>query len=430
MKLLNQTQYVFLWAAAPIFALAGAAMYFVLIAAVDDFTEENLTGRQSEIEAYVRLHDTLPVFFQSQYNRLEVGEQPVAAPFPASISDTLLYNNLEAEREPFRRLNFPVKIRGQWRRVTLAQSTLEHEDLAATVALLLGALFGVFFGVLLWVNRRVARRVWQPFFNTLDRMRRFRLADTAPLQLAPTPVDEFGELNRTLEDLTDQVQRDFRMVKQFTENASHELQTPLAVIQSKVEMLLQAEGLPVQQAGQLQIIAQSARRMARLNESLLLLTKIENDQFPERRRLNWQPLVEKRLRWLEDFILQKQLQSTTRCQPVWVDMNPVLADTLVTNLLTNAVKYNQKGGMLEVQLDESGLTVSNSGEPPETPPETLSGRFARGHHQSDGLGLGLSIVTEICAKNDFAFRLGFEAGIWTAIVLFAPVKQNTPTTRP
>lgn len=419
MKLLNRTQGLFLWAAAPVFALAGVAMYFAFRYAFNDFADEKLSGVRTEIETYVGKHDTLPVFFQNNYDRLDAAPIPLDQPaLPAFFSDTLLFDAQEAEMEPFRRLSFPVRIQGRLWRVSISQSALEGEDLALTIALLLAVLFALLFGVSAWVNRRVSRQVWQPFFNTLDRMRRFSLTDAGPLRLDETPVDEFRELHRTLEVLAEKLQRDFQTVKQFTENASHELQTPLAVLKNKVELLLQDPGLTEKQLQQLHIIGQSAGRMARLNQSLLLLAKIENDQFAAREPINLKPLVEKRLDWLEDFIAEKQLAVSTTLATASLEINPFLADTLLTNLLSNAVKFNRNEGILDIRLDRSRLLISNTGEPPDAPPASLTRRFSRGNSGNEGLGLGLAIVKEICDKNGLGYDLSFKDGIWQAALVF------------
>ncbi len=395
-------------------------MYFALRWTFSHLAEEKMAGVQTEIEVYVHQHDTLPIFFQSTDDRLEAVPTLDNASFPAAFSDTTLYNPLENETEPFRRLTFPLAMHGRVWRVSVAQSALEQEDLIVTVAIFLTLLFALLFGVLVAVNRRVARQVWQPFFITLDRMRRFRLTDATPLQLDETPVNEFRELHRTLEELTDKVQRDYRTVKQFTENASHELQTPLAVIQNKVEMLLQDGALSERQLQQLDIIRQSTRRMARLNQNLLLLAKIENDQFAERKPVDLKLLLEKRLAWLEDFVVDKQLTVQTALSPTLLEINPFLAETLVTNLLTNAVKYNLPGGTLHIQLNQHQLCVSNSGEPAEMPVSKLTERFVRGDSRSEGLGLGLAMVKEICEQNGFTFSILFEVGVWETAVFFPP----------
>ena len=420
MKLLQQTQLLFLRIAAPVFLLAGGAMFFALEWSLKHFAEEKIMNEKYEIEAFIRLNDTLPAFFQCIDNRLYA--VPLRAetvlPIAVSLTDTSLINPLEQEQEPFLKLTFPVKMRGAAWQAVLLQSSVEREDLAATVIGLLAALFVLLFGILLWVNRSVSRHIWRPFFETLHQMRQFRITDPTPLQLPASSVAEFQELHRALEELTEKVQHDFRIVKQFTENASHELQTPLAVIQNKVDALLQDDSLSEPQMQQLDTIAQNIRRMARLNQTLLLLVKIENDQFAVRERLDLQLLLEKKLSWLEDFFFEKQLVLQTDLRPVAIDINPVLAEILVTNLLTNAVKHNFAGGRIDVRLTAEGLIVSNTAAPPATAPEKLSERFERGNASVDGLGLGLAIVREICEKNDWKLTLCFDKMTWTTSIFF------------
>ena len=247
-------------------------------------------------------------------------------------------------------------------------------------------------------------------------MRGFRLTDHAPLHLSPAPVEEFRELNATLETFAGQVQQDYRAVKQFTENASHELQTPLAVIESKVEMLLQDETLSETQAQQINIIGQSTRRMARLNQSLLLLSKIENNQFSARKPVALKPLLEKKLAWLEDFIAEKRLAVEASLIEKTLQINPFLAETLVTNLLTNAVRHNIEGGFVRVSLGEKRLVVENPAAPPEGPVANLTARFARGNSRSDGAGLGPAMVSEICEQQGFALEMKFEQGVFSVRV--------------
>lgn len=411
---------MFLRVVLPVFATAGVVMYFAMYRVIMHETDEKLIETRAALDDFVKVHDTLPAFF------LRIEERLVVAPMPAGetdfgekFSDTTLLNPLENEQEPFRHLIFPLKIRGQWMQVSVVQSTVEQEELAMLVIAMLAVSFGLLFGAMLWVNRVVARKVWQPFYETLEKMRGFRLTDPEPLRLAPAAAQEFRELNSTLETLTEQVRRDFQTVKQFTENASHELQTPLAVIQNKVEMLLQDENLSESQAHQLDLVGQSARRMARLNQSLLLLSKIENNQFAEKQPVPLKPLIEKKLAWLEDFIAEKQLVVETDLTEKTLHINPFLAETLGSNLLTNAVKHNLPGGRLRVFLDGECLLVENTAVAPGVPVENLRARFARGNGSSEGLGLGLAMVWEICEQEGFGLEMVFEEGFWGTKIKFA-----------
>jgi signal transduction histidine kinase len=412
MKLLHQTQRLFLWTATPLFVLSGFVMFFSLQWTIRYFAEEQLSGVQQEIEAYVRAHDTLPVYFQSIDNQLYARPIPSNTTLIPYCGDTLILNPYENEWEPYYCLHFPVRVRGQVHELTLLQSALENEDLAFTVFVLFGALFVTLLGALIWVNRRVSGRVWQPFFNTLDQVHHFRLSDATPLLLNPTSVDEFKELHRSLLELTEKVRQDFRVVQQFSENASHELQTPLAVVQNKLENLLQDGSLTEAHLQQLNQIQQSVRRMARLNKNLLLLTKIENNQFSPTETLDLAALLEKRLDAFDDFIQARSLVVKKSLQSVQMQANGFLVETVFSNLLGNAIKHNQEGGRLEIVLSPQKLRISNSGAAPNMPLERLKQRFVRGNTNTDGQGLGLALVEEICDKYHWRVELGYAAGIW------------------
>lgn len=412
MKLLKQTQRMFFRVVLPVFTIAGILMYFALQWAFTHETDEKLAGMKSEIEIYLKMHDTIPVFFQSIETRFEI--IPVKTQRVGSVyADTMMLNPFENEEEPYRQLIFPVVVNGQSYRASIAQSTIESEDLVMMVASLVVVLFGLLIMVMFWVNRAVAQKVWQPFYEILEKARGFRPSDVSPISLTGTNIDEFRELNTTLEALSTQIQKDFQTVKQFTENASHELQTPLAVIQNKVELLIQDKSLSEFQASNLDIIAQSTRRMARLNHSLLLLSKIENFQFFERQPVNLKAVLEKKLKWLEDFIREKQLISEVQLTDNTIHINSFLAETLISNLLTNAVKHNLPSGILQVQLTTDVLIIKNAALQPHVPVPDLITRFVRGNHQNDGAGLGLAMVAEICEQEKFELDISFENDIWT-----------------
>ncbi len=185
---------MFLRVVLPVFATAGVVMYFVMYLAIMHETDEKLAETRVAIEDFVRAHDTLPAFFQRIDARLEARPMPSdLTDFREKFSDTTLLNPLENEEEPFRRLCFPLKIRGQWTQLSILQSTVEQEELAMLVIALLALSFGLLFGAILWVNRAVSRKVWQPFYETLEIMRGFRLTNQEPLRLAPAAAQNFRD---------------------------------------------------------------------------------------------------------------------------------------------------------------------------------------------------------------------------------------------
>ncbi|MCB0534770.1 MAG: HAMP domain-containing histidine kinase [Lewinellaceae bacterium] len=414
MKLLRHTQRGYLQLAIPVFLLAGMGMYLLLIRAVYDFSDENLQQTRIEIENYIHEHNTLPAYFQT--SAIFMDSRQLITACPERYLDTLLFNAAEGEQEPYRRLEFPVLLQGKHYQVAINQSRLEHEELALSIGLFLAVLFLLLFGLLWWVNRRVADKVWQPFFTTLGQLRKFNLAENTPLHLHDTPVDEFRELHSALQTLSTRVRADFQAVRQFTENASHELQTPLAVLQNEVNLLLQQEQLTAAQARHLEVIARQTRRVSRLNQSLLLLAKIENDQFAHRKPVALHQLIGQKLEGLADVAQAKNLTIEKTLAPVSIALNADLADILMTNILGNAIKHNVPGGFLQVQLTETGLLVRNACQKPDKPPGDLTNRFVRGNARVAGQGLGLAIVQEICLKSNFQLKVQYADGVWETAI--------------
>jgi len=186
-------------------------------------------------------------------------------------------------------------------------------------------------------------------------------------------------------------------LKAFTENASHEIQTPLAVILSKLEMLLQSEGLAPEQLKLIQAAYRSARRLSQTNKSMVMLTRIENRQFNQIQQIDVSRLLTELLEQFEDFIDTKKLsiQQFINALPVW-QTDPDLAHILLSNLLSNAIKHNVEEGGIQIRLEKHRLEISNSGNAPSLPTQQLFERFRKGNDANGNTGLGLALVKEIC----------------------------------
>jgi len=417
MKLLAQTNRHYLLISLSVMALSSVALFLGVRSLFEHNVDERLTQLETEIETFVKVHDTLPEFFQSTSARLVAQQSEVYK--DRGFSDTLLFNEIEQEVEPYRRLRFGLQIRGISFQVDLLQSTVETEDIAEMVLLLNLALIVAMFLALFWAQKKMSERLWRPFNDTLERLRSFRLAQSAPLTFSRTNTDEFAELNTTLERLTEKNRLDYQSLKRFTENASHEIQTPLAVIRAKLETLLQSEGLNDTQLNHLYGTQRAASRLSRLQQNLLLLVKIENEQFQAQEMVDFKTLVLNKTDQLEDFISAKNVHISTELLAVQKQLDPFLAETLVGNIVGNAVKHNlQTGGWIKIRLTHEGLVVTNAGLAPDCPPSELIERFRRSDHQTEGLGLGLAIAHEICDQYGWTLNIEFEAGIWSTVVRF------------
>lgn len=207
-------------------------------------------------------------------------------------------------------------------------------------------------------------------------------------------VDEFNALNGELSKLTDKVNRDYKNLREFTENMSHETQTPLAIIRSKLELLLQGE-LNELQVNQILSTLDSVNRLSKMNKGLILLTRIENDQYSGLQLLSIGKLLRKQLDDLELFITSKNISLHIDIDDsLLIRINPHLADILLTNLLSNAIKYNLENGHLYVTFTNDKFEIANSGHPPVLSPNEIFDRFKKGE-SPDSIGLGLAIVRKV-----------------------------------
>lgn len=309
--------------------------------------------------------------------------------------------------DPCRALIFPVRIGNQYYTAYVSKSEEETEDLLVVIMCLTAGMILLMLGILFLANRLLLRRIWQPFYRILDGIRAFNLSSRQLLPAEPTDIEEFRRLDEAARQMTGQISRDYEMLKNFTENASHEMQTPLAIINSKLDLLIQDTRMREEHHQPVQAMYDAISRLRQLNQSLLLLTKIENNQFAQTESLDLAPLIEQKLLQLEDPLRARQLEVHRELSGVRVAINSYLADILLNNLLINAIRHNKTAGQVDIRLRERSLRISNSGPAPSFDPKTIFDRFVKGAH-SGGTGLGLAIVRQICDNYRFTLRYSYQ----------------------
>ncbi len=225
--------------------------------------------------------------------------------------------------------------------------------------------------------------------------------------------------NKIIRSQKEIIRNEYLNLKEFTENASHEMQTPMAVIQSKLEGLFELENLSEKDISNIESAYVATSRMSELNASLLLLTKIENNQFPIEDEINLSETVHSFVDQFSDFIESKKIKLDLIISPNIVKKtNRFLADTLVSNLLSNAVRHNVENGSLNIELNENGLRVKNTGRQLEIDVNTLFDRFTKGDPTSNSMGLGLSITKRCCEAHNWDIRYAHQEGLHTLQVNF------------
>jgi len=377
----------------------GAGLFYVSVRyLIDREANKELFQSQVKVRWQLKHLETLPVYILQLGDSLQL--EPVRYPGRSFMRETSMLNLAENEFQPYRQLVFYERALGQWYRVTISKMLLQRQHLMEAVVMTVTFIVTVMLISLLVLNSWLSKRLWKPFYKTLGKLDAYQIQQHETLTFEPQETLEFDQLNQSVTHLTSRVTTAYQNLKEFTENASHEIQTPLAVILSKIEGLFQDESLTESQLIALSSVSEAANRLGRLNQALLLLTKIENRQFlAGTDPINLVPIINSKLRDLEDLIEQREISIQTDLQPVGPVLHPALAEILVNNLLTNAIRHNVEKGKIIIILRERMLSVRNTGKPLNANPEQLFERFRKESTLSASLGLGLALVKTICEVN-------------------------------
>ena len=413
MKLLQRTSLYQLGLAVPL-VIVGTAFAFVMVSTVvREEMDEQLEHQADRV--LIEVHKGQREFSSTApdvYVALLPGA--LGAPF---FKDTVIFNSAEKEDLPWRAGYFPVTLSdGSKQTVVVARSLVETEELVTVLALSMTALLALITLGNVFLNRWLSRKLWRSFHRSLDEVQRFHPDALQPIHLPETAVDEFTAMNRTLAHMMSKLRADFTAQKRFTEQAAHELQTPLAIMQGKLDQLIQSPNMGEQEAGVIDGLFQARERMGRTLSNMLLLARIGNQQFPPE-RIDWLALFNDQHQALEDLIAQRGIRCTIwQDQPCGLRLHATLAEVLVANLLRNAIQHNIPAGTVNVVIGTDGFVVANTGPELSVTPAALFDRFAKGDPASPSTGLGLSMVKEIADQNGIQLSYSYAAGLHTLVV--------------
>jgi signal transduction histidine kinase len=404
MKLLNKYNRISIIATIVVLMMGGVIYYFFINAALVRQLDKSLVVEEQEIDEYIADNHQLP---EPSFSKDEQEEY-----FP--ITDTIKRNfksvyvgHKRSRHAYFRQLEFPVLADGKFYKAVVRKSQEKTEDIVELTLIITFVIVVLLLVSLFVINRFVLNRLWRPFYNTLGQLQEFNITGKNPIQPAQTNITEFNQLNGAVSAMTQKAVNDYNEIKSFTENASHEIQTPLAIIASKLELLNQTD-LDETQAGYLTAIADTTNRLSKLNQSLILLTKIDNRQFAESKDIKLTNVIELHLNNFEELLHAKNITLSKNLSPTFtVKMNETLVDVLVLNLINNAIKHNLENGTIDIELKNGTLKISNTGAIPEGNTRAYFERFKKGSLRPDSLGLGLSIVKKICDAYQFLIQYNF-----------------------
>ena len=425
MKLLSYTYRKLALLLFLLMAVWGVLFYYAIIDEVVDETDDTLEN-YGEILMESALHD--PSILETEgslmsfYKFTPISEEE-GRHYRQVFYDATVYIELEDEDEPVRVMCTAFRMPdGQYYELKLMISILERDDMVEAMLWYLGALFLLFLICTSIGIQLVLKGVFRPLHRLLDWLHCIQPGKEVPPLDNPTKIREFRQLSDAALDMGNRSYKAYEEQKQFIENASHELQTPLAIVRGKVELLAESEGMTEQQMEQLDEIYATLGRAVKLNKSLLLLSRIENGQYTEMEDVSVDEILDELLPDLMDIYEHKQVRLIRKReeQPFIIRCNHSLAQILVSNLVKNSLLHNREGGELQVLTTPTSLVIKNTGDV-RLDGEKLFRRFYHGMDgKKDSTGLGLAIARSIALSSSLKLTYEWQDGMHT----FRLVKES------
>ncbi|NMH85882.1 sensor histidine kinase [Flavivirga algicola] len=398
-KLLKKTTRSFFTYSLTAMLLSVVALYFITQYIIDDETQESLNSAAFRIEKLIEKDGSLinihPIINTEKVTNLK----------SQNIKDTLLYDPAEEELEPYMELTKYREINGHSYKISVRAKMVELHDVLQAIVLS-SIIFLTVFLSLYYLNKKNIESVWKPFFDNLTKIKGFSIQDKQSIDFEDTDIEEFSELNTEIKALTNKVIADYENLKHFTEDISHEIQTPLAIIQAKIDNAFDENQINEKQYSLLIDISNNARRLATLNKKLILLAKIENQQFKSSNKIDFTAVLKKSI---ENFDGLSELPILTKeMTPIEIYFDEYLAGVIADNLISNAIKYTTSGGEIIIKATNNQFIISNTGKTPIKNPEKLYNRFYKENTTKKSLGLGLAIVKKICDRFGHTIYYSFD----------------------
>ncbi len=332
---------------------------------------------------------------------------------------THYFDTLDTENEPYRELNTPVSIQNNPYTFKARLNLVETEELMLNiVALFLLILLLLLVGLFI-ITKKLSLRLWKPFYETLNQIESFELDKNNAPVLNKTNIEEFNRLNTSIYKLIEKNTLIYRSQREFVDHAAHELQTPLAVFQSKLDIMMQQQELPEDQFNILNSLNESVSRLTRVNKNLLLLSKIENDSYSDRQAVSLNELFNKNA----DFFIEQTNAKQIRTELILshnndINANATLVEILLSNLFMNAIRHNITGGSIFISTAHHSITFANTGKDQPLDGSKIFQRFYKADTSHQGTGLGLSIVKKITDMYNWKLEYKYNNHLHVFTVIF------------
>lgn len=398
----------------PLMLFWGTLFYFAMVDEVDDEIDDALEQYANLIVERCREGRVLPALnsgSNNSYTIVPATDEDIAEFIVPKFKDCEVFIPEKNEMEPARVMTKIFTAHdGRYLKLEVATPTIDKDDLVETILLWSIILLAILIVAVIVVASLVFRRTLQPLYALLKWLEGYTPGEKYRPVPNDTQIAEFRHLNEAAQSAVERSEQQIEHEKQFIGNASHELQTPLAVIGNRVEYLINHTSPTEEQLTELLKIEQSLRHSVRLNRTLLLLMRIDSGQIGECEDVDLKMIVEEAVENCQEIYSERELVCRVSLPDnLYIYMNDSLARMLVTNLVKNAFLYTADAGHIDISLSDKSLVVINDGTNP-LDSERVFDRFYTRSSRTTGTGLGLAIVKSIAEHYNYHVAYSYVNG--------------------
>ena len=411
MKLLNKSIGLYVLYAAVLLLIAIPVLYAAIQHRIVNEMDESLAEEKAIISS--KLEKVSEADFLSWMQNIQPGVTISPLENESNVKDRFYtitsYDQISDETSPYRIMESVVRLHGKPYQLQIKSSLLDTVDLIESIVQIVALLILCIMAGLVLINRLLAKKLWKPFYKTIHKLNEFKMENNEGLHFEETGIVEFTDLKNAITALTSRNKEVYLSQKEFTENAAHEMQTPLAVFQGKLDLLMQTNPLNMEQSELISDLSDVNQRMKRLNKTLLLLTKIENNQFTEIAPVSLRQVLEKLIAQYSFKAAEKgiSLQHDYR-DDILLNGNNMLLEIMLGNFISNAIKHNIENGLVMIYVAGQQLTFINSSAGIPLTGEKIFDRFNKQTADSSSLGLGLHIAKKIADNYQYSIHYNFK----------------------
>ncbi|MCB9207381.1 MAG: HAMP domain-containing histidine kinase [Ignavibacteriales bacterium] len=413
MKLINKISRYFFLSSILVFIILSVGLYFIIEYSFTDETDEQLLNISKKVVQ--ELQNDKAVNFTPFVEVTLINQNEVKSDEFKSI----LINSEDEDGEPFRELTSFANVKGNQYKIICRVSLLEKEDLILSISAVTIATIFIFFLILYFLNKRISQNILKDFYSTINKLENFSVKRDENFSLAKSGINEFEKLNKSILSLTKKAKNEYRGLKEFSEELNHEIQTPIAVVKSKLENILQSSSLKEETVSGLDIAIRNLNKLERINKSILLLNKLEQKDLFDASEISLTKEIKNVVETYSDFISSKGITINLSLNGnVVLKANHSLINILLSNLLSNSIKHNIPKGNIIIELKYDKLTFTNTGSKPKNDTQKYFERFYKESESAESIGLGLTIVKKICDLYGYEINNNFQDSLYSIVLEF------------